>query len=91
MIFRALEEATTSNCGTPMLDGGNSGNTKMETLSMKKERYLMSMEEEITREEMSSYGTYTMVRTNNGTLSTPIKKTPSRSNSRINHSLLSVK
>jgi hypothetical protein len=37
--FKAPEEAKMSKSGTPMLDGGNSGHTRVPILSMKEERY----------------------------------------------------
>jgi len=57
---------TTSSFHQPTQDGGNSSDTRMPTLSTKKERLWMSKATMTVRTEMSSCGTDITVSTNNG-------------------------
>jgi hypothetical protein len=63
---KVQEEATTFKSGTPMLDGGNSSDTRMLTLSTRKVRSWTSQVTRIGKTRISLSGTDTTDLTNNG-------------------------
>jgi hypothetical protein len=75
--------ATSELKPTAHQDGGNSGDTKVLTLSMKEERSLTSLDPKMRRTEISSPGTNILDLTNNGTsfMLMNIQKSQRRENS----------
>jgi hypothetical protein len=70
LTSKTTVDLLTSDAPPPIQDGGNSSDTKEHLLSMRKERYSMSVEMLMLRTGTSKFKTRTMDSTNNGTLST---------------------
>jgi len=77
-VSRAMAEATVSDAINQTQDGGRCSDTKMVTLSTRKERSWMSTRVLIWRTDKSLYGTRPMDSTNNGILFTLTNKSQSQ-------------